>query len=158
MRRLLAGVAFVGLILSLSVHIGALMGFDASTQFPLVWLLHVGMFIVFAPLVLVCRKELGPNPSFSDLRSAFPGWVVFVGVALMIYVVTNFALFIVATQGGNPSIEGGHYLLKDHGHTIREITASEYASFKTNEFRGFSGHWLVFYYVPFAYFLFRKHA
>lgn len=158
MRRILAGIAFVGLVLSLAVHAGALLGFDASTKFPFVWGLHVGMFVVFIPLVLLCRKELGPNPSFSDLRSNFPDWVVFLGMALMIYAVANFAFFIVATQGGNPSFEEGKYFLKDHGRTIREISASEYAFFKTNELRGFSGHWLVFYYVPFAYFLFRKHA
>ncbi|MGO4703257.1 hypothetical protein [Dyella sp. 2RAB6] len=42
----------------------------------------------------------------------------------------------------------------NHGQLIREISATEYAGFKAEEVRGFSGHWMVFYFVPAAYFLF----
>jgi hypothetical protein len=44
----------------------------------------------------------------------------------------------------------------EHGKLIREITATQFAAFKANEVRGFSGHWMVFYFVPAAYFLFWK--
>lgn len=60
------------------------------------------------------------------------------------------------TEGGTPSIVDGKFLLTNDGAVMRELTAAEYASFESNEVRGFSGHWLVFYFVTLAYFLFRK--
>jgi hypothetical protein len=62
-------------------------------------------------------------------------------------------VFISGTEGGSPTIQDGKYLLLDHGKLIREITAGEYAAFRANQVRGFSGHWLIFYFVPAAYFL-----
>jgi len=99
---------------------------------------------------------MGKIPSISDMRALIPGWVFLVGVAVSIYAVLNFALFIVSTQGGIPSIQDGKYVLENHGRLVREITQAEYVAFRANELRGFSGHWLVFYFVPFAYFMFAQ--
>ncbi len=77
-------------------------------------------------------------------------------MGLFLYTTINFILFIHATQGGSPSIHDGKFILQQHGHLIRELTADEYTAFKANEVRGLSGHWLFFYFVPFAYFMFTK--
>ncbi len=66
----------------------------------------------------------------------------------------NFVLFALNSEGGGPSIRAGKFVLESHGRFIRDLTATEYTAFKANELRGFSGHWLIFYYVPFIYFLF----
>jgi hypothetical protein len=156
MNRLFALAALLGFMLSLIVHVTALFGIDVSAQVPYVWFLHVGIFVVFVPFVLMSRKVLGTNPSVAQIRETFPGWVVAVGGVIFAYAIINFLLFMVGTHGGSPSIHDGKFILQDHGRLIREITASEYASFKANEIRGFSGHWLVFYFVPFAYFMLCK--
>lgn len=156
MNRFIAFVALLGFVLSLVVHIVALLGRDVSAQVPLVWSLHVGIFIVFIPFVLSSRKVVGPKPSFAELRELFPGWVVTLGAVIFAYAILNFLFFALATQGGSPSIRDGKYALEEHGRLIRTLSASDYASFKANDIRGFSGHWLVFYFVPFAYFMFCK--
>jgi hypothetical protein len=158
MHRFIAFIALSGFVLSVVVHIVALLGRDVSAQVPLVWSLHLGIFVVFIPFVLSSRKVLGPKPSLAELREIFPGWVVALGGVIFAYAILNFLLFMLATQGGSPSIHDGNYVLEDHGRLIRTLSASEYASFKANEIRGFSGHWLVFYFVPFAYFMFRKES
>ena len=156
MHRLLAVVALLGFCLSLLVHIAALLGTDPSDRFPLIWLLHVGIFVVFIPLVFSSRKRFGSKPTFADLRANFPAWAVALGVAVFVYVGGNFLLFILSTQGGSPSMQAGKFILQSHGHFIREITSAEYTSFKANEVRGFSGHWLAFYYIACIYFAFEK--
>ncbi len=138
------------------VHIASLSGIDVAASFPFVWSLHVGIFVVFIPFVFLSRKEFSARPSFQQIRAGFPGWVVAAGLVLFAYAIANFLLFMAATEGGNPSIRDGKFVLLQHGHLIREITSSEYRSFKVNELRGFSGHWLVFYFLPFAYFMFHK--
>lgn len=155
MSRFFALLALLGFTLSLVVHVAALFAVDVSAMIPFVWSLHIGVFFVFLPFAISCRKTLGPKPSCARLRALFPGWVVAVGALVFAYTIVNFMLFMLATQGGSPSTRDGKFTLENHGHLIREISASEYATFKINEIRGFSGNWLVFYFVPFAYFMFR---
>jgi len=156
MNRFLGFAALTGLVLSAIAHVCALAGIDVAERVPSVWLLHVGIFLVFFPLVFSSRKVFGKRPSLADMRALVPGRVYAVGLAIFIYAMVNFALFLVATEGGNPAIEAGQYVLKNHGRLIRELTFAEYEALRANELRGFSGHWLFFYFVPFAYFMFGK--
>ena len=156
MNRFLGFVALTGFVLAAATHVFALAGVDVAAHFPFVWLLHVGIFVVFGPYVFSSRKVLGRRPSLADIRALVPGWVFFAGLAILIYAMVNFALFAAATQGGNPAMEAGKYVLKNHGRFIRELSGAEYEALRANELRGFSGHWLFFYFVPFAYFIFAK--
>jgi hypothetical protein len=130
------------------------MGVDLASSIPSVWLLHLGVFVVFFPFVLLIRNEPAGNRSLFGLAKGLPSWVAVLGGAVFVYAIANFALFIAHTGGGSPVYEHGQYLLMEHGKLIREITSTEFAAFKANELRGFSGHWLVFYFVPSAYFLY----
>lgn len=156
MNHLVAVTALVGFIVSLVVHVSAILGVDASARIPFVWLLHLGVFVVCIPLVLSIQKVFGPRPTIAQVRAAFPGWVVALGVAVLAYVVVNFLLFVVAADAGSPSIRDGKFVLEDHGRFVRELTSIEYTAFKAKEVRGVSGHWLYFYYMAFAYFMFRR--
>jgi len=156
MNRFLGFVALTGFVLAAVTHVFALAGVDVAEHFPFVWLLHVGIFVVFVPYVFSSRKVLGTRPSLADIRALVPGWVFFAGLAVLICAMVNFALFAAATQGGNPAMEAGKYVLKNHGRLIRELSGAEYEALRANELRGFSGHWLFFYFVPFAYFIFAK--
>jgi len=52
-KRLLGVLALVGFVASLIVHVTALFGIDPPR---LSWLLHVGVFLVFIPMVLTWRR------------------------------------------------------------------------------------------------------
>ena len=156
MDRLFGFAALFGLLISCAVHIASLIGINVSQHIPGIFLLHIGVFIVFIPFVLASQKTLGRRPSWSQLGAVFPTWSLLATCILMLYVLINFALFSIATEGGSPSIVDGKYLLSNHGKLIRELSFAEFNAFKANEIRGFSGHWLLFYFVPCAYFLFRR--
>ena len=158
MNRIFGLTALAGFIISLVVHLSALLGIDVSAHFAYVWLLHLGIFVVFFPFAFAffSRNTPGEKPTFTEIRTAFPTWVVVAGACVFTYAVVNFLLFMIATEGGNPAIKNGKYLLLNHGKLVRELTFGEYTAFRANEIRGFSGHWLVFYFFPFAYFVLRK--
>jgi hypothetical protein len=123
--RPLTGLAIVGFVASLIVHLCSLAGqpnpFGAAA-----WGLHVGIFVVWFPTVLVARR-LSTGARQADFWKATlrgcPAWVKTGGYLLVGYAVLNFVLFV-ATQ---PTRSGS-------AHGIAEL-------------RGFSGHWMVFYYL-----------
>jgi hypothetical protein len=149
-------VALLGFALSLAVHIAALLGIDASKKVPFVWVLHIGIFVVFGPFIFLSRKVIKRNPSAADLRELFPAWVVALATAIFAYAIINFLVFMLATHGASPSIRDSKFVLQNHGRLIRELTPGEYTSLRANELRGVSGHWLLFYFIASAYFLFRR--
>lgn len=156
MNRFFALLALTGFLLSAIVHVAALAGVDVSEHVPFVWALHAGVFIVFIPFVFSSRKTFGKKPSLSDLRTLLPGGVVLAGSVLFIYAFANFLIFMSSMGGGSPAIRAGKCVLENHGRLVREITCSEYTALRANELRGFSGHWLVFYFAPLAYFGFAR--
>ena len=155
-NRILGIVALAGFMMSALVHVAALAGVAVFERVPTVWLLHVGIFAVFIPFVTSSRRELQSNTGLDQMLAIVPSWVALIGGALFAYAFINFLVFMSRTQGGNPSLENGKFVLLNHGHLIRELTPAEYTAYRANEARGFSGHWLVFYFVPFAYFMFGK--
>jgi hypothetical protein len=173
MDRAFGIAALAGFILSVIIHVSAVLQINAALVLsPFVWILHLGIFIVFIPFVISCYQTAvkisaaagrpamtGAGRAYfplSAIRAVFPAWTLVIGGLLYVYIMVNFAIFTSSTGGGSPIFEGGKYLLQSHGTLIREITEAEYNGFLMNQVRGFSGHWLAFYFVPFAYFLFRK--
>ena len=152
-RFLFGAAAAIGFAASLLVHVAALQGVDVAAHISGVWLLHLGIFAVFIPLVLLFRRDLGSRTSLLRIATALPRLVAILGAIIFVYAIINFMLFMAATEGGSPTIQDGRYLLLNHGKLIREISLEEYSAFKVNEVRGFSGHWLVFYYVAAVCFL-----
>jgi hypothetical protein len=156
LERALGFAALAGFLVSLCVHVAALFGVVALIQMQWIWWLHVGIFVVFFPFVMNYRKAFPKKPGLAELRASFPDWVVALGLCAFVYALVNFALFLGKTGGGNPMLRDGQYLLMSHGRLIRELSSSEYNALKVNEVRGFSGHWLLFYFMPMAYFLLRR--
>ncbi|MET2527163.1 hypothetical protein [Ralstonia pseudosolanacearum] len=155
-RYVLGAVALTGFLLSLLAHVMALLGTDLAASVPAVWDLHFGIFVVFIPFVLLSRKGLAGRNSMLGIAADTPRWVVMLGATIFAYAMVNFFLFTQHTEGGNAVVQCGKYVLLSHGKLIRELTASEYTALKANELRGFSGHWLLFYFMPAAYFLLSK--
>lgn len=151
MSSLLAIIAFVGFVLSAMVHAASLAGIDVSGPFDLVWLLHGGVFVVFIPFVISSRKLVGSKPTFSDWRSIFPRWALVVCSVAFIYAMVNFVIYFATSENGNAWVRDGKYVLRGI-----EVTKAEYTAFRASHLRGVSGHWLFFYFLPFAYFGFAR--
>jgi hypothetical protein len=156
MEYLFGLLALLGFILSLTVHIASLFQIDVAQHISFVWVLHLGVFVVFMPFILICRKLFGNRLSPNFLQDNFSIQVIILGKLIMFYAVINFILFMIQSEGASPSVLNGKFALTNHGKLVREITENEYHLFQARVLCGFSGHWLIFYFVPLVFFLFRK--
>lgn len=124
--RPLMWLAIAGFCASLVVHVLALFGvpspFGAAT-----WLLHAGIFVVWLPTVLVAQR-LAKSVRQADLWKAIlrgcPPWVRTGAYVVGGYAFVNFAVFAFQT-----------------------VTYAKGNIPENIEYRGFSGHWMVFYFV-----------
>lgn len=116
----------LGLILSIASHIAALLGLPIPGGH-LVWGLHMGIFVVWLPAVLVASRMArhGTRSHFWKLAlSGCPAWARYALYGLFGYAVINFI----------PGISSTVNLAKEPG-----------AAGLASEVRLFSGHWMVFY-------------
>lgn len=140
-------LAALGLILSIVVHFSTFAGVDPLDRFPLVWLLHIGIFVVFVPGIYTTRKK--PARKDRSLASEFPyaprrmAWMTGIFSA---YALVNFVIFLGLMYEGQPKQQDdGTYAMKNHGKLVREINEEEFHRYQGYVARGFSGHWMAFY-------------
>lgn len=124
-------LAGVGLVLSLIAHVSSLIGADLGLG-QKVFALHIGVFIVWVPTVLVFNK-LTKNCKQSQLWKVAllgcPEWMKYSFYGLCVYAFINFILFMII-DSQNPN--------NAHGPATPQVI------------RGFSGHWMVFYSAAFV--------
>lgn len=122
-------LAGIGLFLSFWVHITAI--FRPNIEIPsYFWGLHVGIFIVFIPAVLAAQKVVGKtrrSDFWKHILRFAPPWMTYAFYGLFGYAFFNF--FWVFLRIG---------LGKASGNSAE------------NGWRGFSGHWMLFYAASFA--------
>ncbi len=158
MNKALCIIAGIGFTLAVIVHLISLSGIYIGDQFPFVWALHLGIFVVWFPTILMLRnnqkysqkaRKYGDSLRmiFNAIFKDMPKPVMFIALFCFVYASLNFFLFMNTGQGGNPSFIDGKYVLNNHGAIIKELTQTEYLELKANEIRGFSGHWMLFYCV-----------
>lgn len=90
------GLSAVGLVLSLWVHLGAVMGRRVAPE-AFFWILHIGIFVVWLPTVLVARKRVGNRRSKDYWKLALQGspeWMRYMVYGFFGYAFVNFALFV----------------------------------------------------------------
>jgi len=96
----------------------------------LFWILHIGIFVVWFPAVMVARRRAG-NLKRKDfwkiVLEGSPDWVRYLVYGFLGYAVVNFMIFFQAPTGP----DGG-------------------ADPPAMEWRLFSGHWMVFYLAAIA--------
>lgn len=155
-QRTLGIIALIGLIASLIAHLATFTNTDVTSVVPWVFALHFGVFVVFGPFVFIARRKNGGSSNWRDLSAGLPRWVGLVLMGLAAYAALNFILMLRANSGLSPQLENGHYGLFNHGRLVSEITQAQYATARNHDLRGFSGHWMIFYSVAAAYFLFWK--
>lgn len=163
MKKFLFYFAVTGWILGLIVHLLSLADFDITDKVPFVWVLHIGIFVVWFPAVLDLNKNeelkayeqsgilnrMNPLEFYKIIFRQTPTWLAVIAIGGLYYAGINFILFM-TSQLGVPDIKDGQYILHNHGQLIKNLTEQEYHHYKANEVRGFSGHWLAFYGVAAA--------
>ena len=126
---LLAGL---GLLLSLTAHVLALFG-KTIPGGGLVWTLHIGIFLVWIPAIILSRRMLRDvrrEHHMETVLAACPRWLRLAIKIIFVYGILNFFLFMASTMG-HPKPTG---------------TAPPAV------IRGFSGHWMIFYGAAFVTF------
>lgn len=154
MLWLVSVLALWGFVMSLVVHGATYAGINLSERLPLVWGLHLLIFPLVIPMILLLRARGVEGRDWKKFFDPMPKWVKYAVYVLGAYTIVNFLLFLYLVRGGYPDIRDGKYVLHNHGKIIRELTAEEYEMHKTYVVRGFSGHWLYFYFVSGVFYLF----
>jgi hypothetical protein len=125
---LFMGASIVGLVLSLYVHINALMGHSLPDVF---WALHAGIFVVWFPAVMVASRRAGKKRDrdmWKMILDGAPVWMRYVLYALFVYPFLGLVLSMVSASGKPSGMEN------------------------PAQWRGFSQAWLLFYFAAFAIF------
>ncbi len=155
-------ISFVLLVISLCVHIITFWNINLEERFPYIFLLHVGIFVLIAPVLLLQKIEekqedekiISLQNGFNETKvkkenlnekSSIPKLLIIAYVLVGFYAVLNFMIFGFGAEG-NPMIKGDKYVLDNHGHIVRELSKDEYDIASAQSLRGFSGHWIVFYF------------
>jgi hypothetical protein len=114
----------IGLVVSLWVHLGAVMGRRVAPE-AFFWILHVGIFVVWFPAVFVAQRFVG-NVNRKDLWKVVlkdsPDWMRYMVYGSFGYAVVNFLYFMTKAPSGGSG-----------------------ANPPAVVWRGFSGHWMAFY-------------
>ncbi len=164
MKKYLFFLALAGWIMATVAHILSLVRMDVAEIFPYIWLLHIGIFVVFVPMVFDMQKNeelkeyknsiLGKKINVIEMYKVIfkytPKWMFVLVAICFCYGIINFILFFFE-QHGTASIHNGIYVLENRGQFIRNITEKEYHYYIAQNVRGFSGHWMVFYSFATAY-------
>ena len=113
-------------------------------------LLHLGIFALAIPLVVVERWSKGVN-----FRGK-PRWAVRSMQALFVLFVAVFFTFLAMSHAASPQIVNGDYVLDSHGKIVAYISQRDYLSLKGWELRFFASGWIVGYYAMMLYWWFPR--
>ncbi|HEY0457146.1 MAG TPA: hypothetical protein VGE41_12280 [Verrucomicrobiae bacterium] len=122
-------LAACGLVLSFAAHCMALAGVSIPGG---VWVLHVGIFVVWIPTILASRqmtRYANRKDFWKVVLAGCPIWMRRAFYVLFVYATLNFIVFF-ATTLRQPKQQKGDA--------------------PPSVIRGFSGHWMVFYSAAFA--------
>jgi hypothetical protein len=123
-------IAAAGFVLSLAAHVMALAGIKLPGG-GLVWLLHLGVFVVWFPAIVFGNrkfKTLDRKADWLKTLEPCPAWMRRILKLAFAYAIVNFILFF-GTTIGQPKPTGAA---------------------PPSVIRGFSGHWMVFYWAAFV--------
>ncbi len=140
-------LAWVGFFASLAVHFSTFSPGGASADQPSFFALHILMFLVFIPAVLVSNR-LG----FDMNKDGFTGWAGTLITVAFVYAMLNFGLFIYDGWGHKVERRGQGYVWRENNQEKRPATEAEYEYWQRRVVRGFSGHWMMFYLYPALFF------
>lgn len=155
MRRLLAGLAAAGLILSTFAYIKGLSG-TTSTELPWSPALVAGVLALLMPIPFL-EHAWGERRFFwQGFTRGMPRWAVPCITLFWLLAIAHLASFFVRCDFAAPMIKDGQYVLSNHGHIRRTLTEPEYLSLKAGELRLWAAFMLALYLQAFLYWWFPR--
>ncbi len=152
-RKFFGSVAIACFVISLSVHSLTFWGIESTDYVSSVWLLHIGIFLLFIPFYVF----EGDKNRFYDFSGDEVVWRKNLIGFFFIYALINFALHNYFSEGGIIRFINGEPFLYAHGKYVRQLTEIEYQWQRAYRLRGFSGHWMLFYFIAvLSYFIRRR--
>jgi hypothetical protein len=151
MRKVIATAAVPGFIAGVHIFIASFFGLTMEKLGAKAVLLHIGVFALFIPLVIVERWSKGVDPFRGK-----PRWVLRTMQVLFLLFVAVFFAFLALSHGASPEIINGEYVLDSHGKIVRYVSEREYLFLKGWELRLFASGWMVFYYALIMYWWFPR--
>ena len=164
MRKFLFILPLIGWTISLGVYLTTIIvDYDISRQFPFIWLLIPGVFIVWLPTIFFMRnikemeeirktKPLDFAKHIKFFKKVFTHNLLTTIAAIgFIHGIVNF-IVIMVIHPYMPEIKDGIYVLENHGHFIKTITEKEYNHYSALHIRVFSGYLIMFYGIATAVF------
>jgi hypothetical protein len=145
-------LSLVGFCASVVVHASSYLD-RAPVPMSRAWPLHVGIFLVFVPMVLAQRQDGGAQrkKSWREQFPHAPRWMVPMLTALAVYTLINFAmglvLLMISDSPGKFVERDGRYVVANRGVVVRPATEAEYRRDQARTARRFSGHWMLFYWA-----------
>lgn len=121
--RVLAFCSAVGFLVSLAVNIAGWLG-KAILPTPMFIAMHVGIFPLWFIMIIVIRRQGRSSRNWKSMLRGAPEWSVNLIYVLFAYTFLNFGLFALKAPTDHQS------------HPLDAM-----------QWRGFSGHWMLFYYV-----------
>ena len=134
-RKIFFYLAIIGWCLSLIVHIYSIAGVNIEDEYPYIWLLHIGIFVVALPGLISMKKNetykefknsgnlfMSPVIFFKIIFGKTPIWLMVIAAACFIYTFIN-------------SLSGFGFMDTND---------------EANITRMFSGHWLALYSIAAA--------
>jgi len=145
-------LAALGLLISITANVSTYFGVEPMQRWPYIWLLHLGVFVVFIPALTVQNHRGKERPfRWRDVFSGVPAWIRWMLVGLIIYAPVSALPFVIFFGGGGPSKEpDGTYAMTSHGRILRTLTVDEYHRAIGYEFRCMSCWWIIFYSISLA--------
>jgi len=144
---LFALLAALGLLISVAANVSTFFGVEPMHRWPYLWLLHLGIFVVFIPAISVQVQNGNKKPfQWGDVVGILPAWMRWMLVLTVIYAPVSALAFAIVCGGGGPSKEpDGTYAMSSHGRILRTLTADEFHRASGYEFRFMSSWWIMFY-------------
>ena len=151
MRKVMAVVAAPGLIAGIYIFIASFFGLTMDKLGGKAFLLHLGLFALFIPLVIVERWPKGVDPFRGK-----PRWVLRSMQILFLLFVVVFFTFLALSHAASPEIINGEYVLNSHGTMARHISERDYLFLKGWELRLFASGWILAYFATMMHWWFPR--
>src|SRR5580700_1677274 len=96
-------LAALGLLISLAANVSTFFGVEPMDRWAYLWLLHLGIFVVFIPAVSIQSDRGNQRPfRWRDVFGGVPAWMRWMLIGLIIYAPVSALAFGIVGGGGGP--------------------------------------------------------
>lgn len=144
--------AFVGCLISLSLHLLSCFSPSMIGQMKYLWILHLVALILIVPAIQsldIINKNSSYKHTFSNVQKYTPKWMLTIFYLLIAYTFINFSytIFFLKKRQAATVIEGQYYLFKNNKEVVQEIDKTDYHRHQGYSMRNSSAYWLLFFYL-----------